>query len=44
MEVIGRPVGPPRPPTLPLSTEQLHRLHGLMAGLDWPGVTPLVAA
>jgi 4-hydroxy-tetrahydrodipicolinate synthase len=44
MEVIERPVGPPRPPTLPLSTEQLHRLHGLMAGLDWPGVTPLVAA
>ncbi len=36
MEVLGRPVGPPRPPTLPLSDEQLDELADLARGFGWP--------
>ena len=38
MEAIGRPVGPPRPPTLPLNAKQLAELRDLMLKLNWPGV------
>lgn len=36
MEAIGKPVGPPRPPTLPLSSEELAELREIMISLDWP--------
>lgn len=36
MEVMGKPVGPPRPPTLPMDDEELAELHDLLAGLGWP--------
>jgi 4-hydroxy-tetrahydrodipicolinate synthase len=43
MEAIGRPVGPPRPPTLPLNASQLAELRELMLGLGWPGVAATAA-
>jgi 4-hydroxy-tetrahydrodipicolinate synthase len=41
MEAIGRPVGPPRPPTLPLNANQLAELRDLMLKLNWPGVAAM---
>ncbi len=38
MEAIGKPMGQPRPPSLPLTPEQLDDLKRLMASLGWPGV------
>jgi 4-hydroxy-tetrahydrodipicolinate synthase len=35
-EVMGIPVGPPRPPSLPLSTDDLAELRALMIGWGWP--------
>jgi 4-hydroxy-tetrahydrodipicolinate synthase len=43
MEAIGRPVGPPRPPTLALNTNQLGELRDLMLQLNWPGVAAMAA-
>ncbi len=43
MEAIGRPVGPPRPPTLPLNVNQLTELRELMLGLGWPGIAATAA-
>jgi len=43
MAAIGRPVGPPRPPTLALSASQLAELRELMLGLGWPGVAATAA-
>ena len=43
MEAIGRPVGPPRPPTLPLNANQLAELRDLMLKLNWPGVAAMAA-
>ena len=43
MEAIGRPVGPPRPPTLPLNAGQLAELRDLMLQLSWPGVAAMAA-
>ena len=43
MEAIGRPVGPPRPPTLPLNARQLAELRDLMMQLSWPGVAATAA-
>lgn len=36
MAVLGRPVGPPRPPTLPLNEEQMAELRELARGFGWP--------
>lgn len=36
MEVMGKPVGPPRPPTLPLDAEELSELHEILSGFGWP--------
>ena len=36
MEAIGKPVGPPRPPTLPLTSEEVDELRQIMAGMGWP--------
>lgn len=36
MEVMGRPVGPPRPPTLPLDAGELAELRRLVQGFGWP--------
>jgi 4-hydroxy-tetrahydrodipicolinate synthase len=44
MAAIGRPVGPPRPPTLPLSASQMDELRDLMLQLGWPGVAATAAA
>jgi 4-hydroxy-tetrahydrodipicolinate synthase len=44
MEAIGKPVGPPRPPTLPLSPEELAELREIMISLDWPLVKQAAAA
>ena len=34
--VLGRPVGPPRPPTLPLNEYELAELKKTVEGLGWP--------
>lgn len=36
MEVVGQPVGPPRPPTLPLDDEDLDQLRSILEGVGWP--------
>lgn len=36
MAVIGKPVGPPRPPTLPLTDDELAELRELTIGFGWP--------
>lgn len=36
MAVIGRPVGPPRPPTLPVNDEELAEIRALHLSLGWP--------
>jgi 4-hydroxy-tetrahydrodipicolinate synthase len=36
MAAMGRPVGPPRPPTLPVDDEELAELKGTLKGLGWP--------
>ena len=36
MALMGHPVGPPRPPTLPLSPAHLAELREILVGLDWP--------
>ena len=36
MAVMGQPVGPPRPPTLPLDEEELAELREILKGLGWP--------
>lgn len=36
MDVMGRPVGPPRPPTLPVEGQELEELREVIAGLGWP--------
>ncbi len=36
MAVMGRPVGPPRPPTLPLDDEEMAELRDIVAGIGWP--------
>lgn len=40
MSLFGKPVGPPRPPTLPLDEEELLELHGIMSGFGWDLVDP----
>ena len=36
MAVIGKPVGPPRLPTLPLTAEELDELRDMTTGFGWP--------
>jgi len=36
MEVMGRPSGPPRPPTQRLNSEELAELEAALRSLDWP--------
>ena len=36
MEVLGHPVGPPRPPTLPLDEQELAELSEAARSLGWP--------
>jgi len=36
MAIMGRPVGAPRPPTLPLDTAEMAELYDLMSGFGWP--------
>jgi 4-hydroxy-tetrahydrodipicolinate synthase len=43
MAVIGKPVGPPRPPTLPLDDGELTELRDLLAGFGWPVVDKVTA-
>jgi 4-hydroxy-tetrahydrodipicolinate synthase len=38
MQLIGQPVGEPRPPSLPLSPAELAELRTIMLDLDWPNV------
>ncbi len=40
MAVIGKPVGPPRPPTLPLDDAELAELRELTASFGWPVAAP----
>jgi 4-hydroxy-tetrahydrodipicolinate synthase len=35
-EVMGLPMGPPRPPSVPLTPEEMFELRGLMVGWGWP--------
>lgn len=35
-EVMGTPVGPPRPPSLPLSDDEMDRLRSMMKSWGWP--------
>lgn len=36
MEVMGHPVGPPRPPTLPLDAQEMAELQDLLGSFGWP--------
>jgi 4-hydroxy-tetrahydrodipicolinate synthase len=36
MALMGHPMGPPRPPTLPLDAEELAELRELMVSFGWP--------
>lgn len=36
MAAAGRPVGPPRPPTLPLDADELAEVRALMQSFGWP--------
>ena len=36
MAAAGRPVGPPRPPTLPLDADEIAEVGGLMRQFGWP--------
>ena len=36
MALMGRPMGEPRPPTLPLDPQEMAELRELMAGFGWP--------
>jgi 4-hydroxy-tetrahydrodipicolinate synthase len=36
MAIMGLPVGDPRPPTLPLNTQEMAELHELMVRFGWP--------
>jgi 4-hydroxy-tetrahydrodipicolinate synthase len=36
MTMMGQPVGPPRPPTLPLDDEDLVQLKGILQDIGWP--------
>jgi 4-hydroxy-tetrahydrodipicolinate synthase len=36
MAIMGRPMGAPRPPTLPLDAQEMVELRNLMAGFGWP--------
>ena len=36
MEIVGQPVGPPRPPTLALNHQELAELKGILEQLGWP--------
>ena len=36
MAAMGRPVGPPRPPTLPLDEQDIAELKGILRGVGWP--------
>ena len=40
MTVMGQDVGPPRPPTLPLSNEELDELREVVKGFGWPVPEP----
>ena len=34
--IMGHPVGDSRPPTLPLSDDEMAELRGMMVGWGWP--------
>jgi dihydrodipicolinate synthase/N-acetylneuraminate lyase len=38
MEVMGQPVGPMRPPSLPLTQEELDELREIVRSWGWPVV------
>jgi dihydrodipicolinate synthase/N-acetylneuraminate lyase len=38
MALVGHPVGPPRPPTLPVSPEHYAELREILLGFGWPVV------
>jgi dihydrodipicolinate synthase/N-acetylneuraminate lyase len=38
MAAVGRPAGPPRPPTLPLNDEEMTELRAIVSGFGWPAV------
>jgi 4-hydroxy-tetrahydrodipicolinate synthase len=39
-ELMGLPMGPPRPPSVALTATEMTELRGLMAGWGWPVPTP----
>ena len=43
-EVMGLPMGPPRPPSIPLSKDEIAGLRELMTGWGWPVPKPSEAA
>ena len=36
MKIMGRPMGDPRPPSMPLSDDEMGRLREIMIGFGWP--------
>jgi hypothetical protein len=40
---MGRPVGAPRPPSLPLDVEEMAELRGIMETSGWPLPTDALA-
>jgi dihydrodipicolinate synthase/N-acetylneuraminate lyase len=37
MAAVGQPVGPPRPPTLPMDEDEIAELRAVVQGLGWLG-------
>ena len=44
MAALGRPMGPPRPPTLPCSDEEIAEVRDILAGLGWTEEAQTAAA
>ena len=42
--VMGLPMGPPRPPSIPLTADEMSELREMMAGWGWPVPSPAEAA
>ena len=43
-EIMGLPMGPPRPPSIPLDDEEMTELRRLMIGWEWPVAQPAIVA
>ena len=44
MKLMGRPIGPTRPPATPLDAQEMSELRDLIGGFGWPLAEPVAAA